>query len=59
VNPADAMAWLTSDEGKKFVRLSSEGWSEANIAAGAAEAEAHGARDRTTAAYTAGAPELV
>ncbi len=47
------------DELWEFVRLSSEGWSEANIAAGAAEAEAHGARDRTTAAYTAGAPELV
>jgi len=57
VNPSEAMAWLASDEGKEFVRLSSQGWYEANIAAGAAEAEAQGARDRTTAAYTAAAPE--
>jgi hypothetical protein len=53
------MAWLTSDEGKEFVTLSSQGWYEANIAAGAAEADAQDARDRTTAAYTAGAPEEV
>jgi uncharacterized protein YndB with AHSA1/START domain len=59
VDPSAAMAWLTSDEGKEFVTLSSQGWYEANIAAGAAEADAQGARDRTTAAYTAGAPEEV
>jgi uncharacterized protein YndB with AHSA1/START domain len=57
VIPADVMAWLTSDEGKELVRLSSEGWCAANIAAGTPEADARGARDRTTAAYTAGAPE--
>lgn len=57
VNPADAMAWLVSDEGKQFVRLSSQRWCDANIAAGAAADEARAARDRTTAAYTAGAPE--
>jgi uncharacterized protein YndB with AHSA1/START domain len=57
VDPSAAMAWLVSDEGKEFVRRSSDGWCAAYIAAGAAEAEARGARDRTTAAYTAGAPE--
>jgi uncharacterized protein YndB with AHSA1/START domain len=57
VKPADAMAWLVSDEGKEFVRLSSEGWCAASIEAGTAEDEARAARDRTTAAYTAGAPE--
>jgi uncharacterized protein YndB with AHSA1/START domain len=57
VDPREAMAWLASDEGKEFVRLSSQGWYEANIAAGAAEADAQGGRDRTTAAYTASAPE--
>jgi len=57
VIPAEVMAWLTSDEGKELVRLSSEGWCAANIAAGAPEADAQGARDRTTAAYTAAAPE--
>ena len=57
VIPADVMAWLTSDEGKELVRLSSDGWCAANIAAGAPEADAQGARDRTTAAYTAAAPE--
>ena len=55
--PHTLMAWLTSDEGKELVGLSSEGWCAANIAAGAAEADAQGARDRTTAAYTGAAPE--
>ena len=57
IKPAEAMAWLASDEGKQFVGLSSEGWCAANIAAGAAEADAQAARDRTTAAYTGAAPE--
>jgi uncharacterized protein YndB with AHSA1/START domain len=54
VDAAEAAAWATSEEGKKFMALSSQGWCEAYIAAGADEADAKAAADRTTAAYTAG-----
>ena len=52
VNPADAMAWLSSDEGRAFVRESSEAWGTASIAAGAESASARAAAERTTAFYT-------
>ncbi len=45
--------WMASEEGRRFVTLSSEGWRDARIAAGDDEAEARAAADRTTAAYTA------
>jgi uncharacterized protein YndB with AHSA1/START domain len=51
--PQAAMAWQASADGKLFVTLSSDSWREANIAAGADEAAARAAADRTTAAYTA------
>jgi uncharacterized protein YndB with AHSA1/START domain len=53
VDPAEAAAWFASEEGKRFVTLSSERWGDADIAAGTDEAEARAAADRTTAAYTA------
>jgi uncharacterized protein YndB with AHSA1/START domain len=53
IDPAQAMAWAGSEEGRRFMTLSSERWCEANIAAGADEAWARAAADRTTAAYTA------
>jgi uncharacterized protein YndB with AHSA1/START domain len=53
IDPADGPAWLASDEGKRFVGLSSQRWYEANVAAGADKADAQAAADRTTAAYTA------
>lgn len=56
VNPAEAMAWMMSDTGKQFMTSSSERWYEANVAAGADEAAARAAADRTAAAYT-GDPE--
>jgi uncharacterized protein YndB with AHSA1/START domain len=52
VRPEDAMVWLVSDEGKRFVRGSSDAWCDAAIAFGIdAELARQGAR-RTTAAYT-------
>ena len=48
----DGEAWMSSSEGKAYMRASSDGWSEAAIAAGTPEAEAREAGARTTAAYT-------
>ncbi len=45
-------AWSTSDDGKRFMTLSSDGWRDASVAAGTDPAEAKQAADRTTAAYT-------
>ncbi|MHA5052349.1 SRPBCC family protein [Streptomyces sp. SD15] len=56
VDPKESMAWLMSDEGRRFVTLSSDEWYEANVAGGAPEDAARAAADRTTAAYTGAAP---
>jgi uncharacterized protein YndB with AHSA1/START domain len=53
VDPAEVAAWTASDDGKRFVTLSSRTWGDASIAAGTDRAAAAAARDRTTAAYTA------
>lgn len=53
VDPAAFAAWSTSDDGHRFVVLSSERWRAASIAAGTDPEEARAAADRTTAAYTA------
>lgn len=52
VDPAEAMAWFGSEEGRGFVTASSEAWYEANVADGEDEGVARAAADRTTAAYT-------
>jgi uncharacterized protein YndB with AHSA1/START domain len=52
VDPPTFMAWSTSDDGRRFVDLSSRGWCDANIADGALEADARAQADRTTGAYT-------
>ena len=52
VDPAEAMAWFGSEDGKSFVRHSSDDWCRAAIAAGAEQAAATAAAARTTAAYT-------
>jgi uncharacterized protein YndB with AHSA1/START domain len=52
VVPSEAMAWLGTDEGRRFITDSSEGWYAASVAAGTPEPEARAAADRTTAAYT-------
>jgi uncharacterized protein YndB with AHSA1/START domain len=53
VDPKAFEAWSVSDEGKRFITLSSERWAAANVAAGFADEEAaRAAADRTTAFYT-------
>jgi hypothetical protein len=51
VDPDEAAAWAESEEGKRFMSLSSRAWGQAHAAAGAAAAEARAAADRTTEAY--------
>jgi uncharacterized protein YndB with AHSA1/START domain len=53
VDPKEVEAWSASDEGKRFITLSSQPWGEANAAAGFADEEAaRAAADRTSAFYT-------
>ncbi|WP_088348866.1 MULTISPECIES: SRPBCC family protein [Rhodomicrobium] len=52
VDPEQAAAWGGSEEGKAFMRASSEDWRQASIAAGTDEAAATAAAARTTAFYT-------
>ena len=54
VDPKDGAAWLASENGREFVRLSARRWCDADIAGGADPTEAQAAADRTAAAYTAG-----
>jgi uncharacterized protein YndB with AHSA1/START domain len=53
VDRADGGAWLASEEGRKFVSRSSDGWRDADVAAGADPGRAAEAARNTTAAYTA------
>ena len=53
VDPAAAVAWMTSEDGRRFLTASSEAWYEADVARGTDPATARGAADRTLAAYTA------
>lgn len=57
VEPANAMAWMVSDEGRAFMTESGEAWYVAHVASGADEAAARAAADGTLAAYTAAPPE--
>jgi uncharacterized protein YndB with AHSA1/START domain len=50
--PEAGMAWMVSDNGKTYVRESSEAWGAAAIAAGEDADAAKAAVSRTTAAYT-------
>jgi uncharacterized protein YndB with AHSA1/START domain len=56
VDPAEVAAWTASEDGKRFVSLSSERWGEASIAAGTDGPAARAAASRTTAFYTGTAP---
>ncbi|MFC6080358.1 SRPBCC family protein [Sphaerisporangium aureirubrum] len=56
VDPAQAAEWVASDDGKRFMALSSERWAEASIAAGTDEAEARAAAGRVLAMYTGEGP---
>lgn len=55
VVPAESAAWMASDEGKAFMRLSGHAWRVADIAGGTPEEVANAAAARTIAAYTGGA----
>jgi uncharacterized protein YndB with AHSA1/START domain len=52
LDPKQAAAWPTTDDGKEFVSRSSAGWAAASIAAGTPEPAAQEAAARTTAFYT-------
>lgn len=51
-DPAAAMVWSASDDGKKFIASSAEGWRDAHIASGADPASARESAQRTEAFYT-------
>jgi uncharacterized protein YndB with AHSA1/START domain len=51
-DPAESAAWTMSQDGRRFITLSSDRWREANVAAGTDEATAREAATRTLAAYT-------
>jgi len=52
VNPEEVAAWSASDEGRRFMALSSQAWYDASVAAGTDPVAAAEAAARTTAAYT-------
>ncbi|MET8150954.1 SRPBCC family protein [Actinoplanes sp. NPDC049668] len=52
LDPKDGMAWMLSDEGKLFSRLSSDAWAEVAIADGTDPVVARERADRCYAAYT-------
>lgn len=54
VDPQAVAAWSASDEGTRFMTLSSQRWCDASVAAGTNQSDAQAAADRTTAAYTSG-----
>lgn len=56
VDPAAAAAWAATEEGRRFMALSSEGWRDASIAAGTDADAARAAAERTTAFYTGAEP---
>jgi uncharacterized protein YndB with AHSA1/START domain len=51
VDPAQAAAWMASDEGRKAVTGAAQAWGEAHAASGADGDEARAAAERTAAAY--------
>ncbi|GAB1642924.1 SRPBCC family protein [Krasilnikovia sp. MM14-A1259] len=53
-DPQAVAAWMGSSEGHEFMRLSSDSWAEADIAAGTDPQRARRQADESYAAYTAG-----
>ncbi|MFD0803336.1 SRPBCC domain-containing protein [Streptomonospora algeriensis] len=51
-DPAEAESWMASEEGRRFVELSSDRWRQASVDFGTDEEAARAAAERTTAAYT-------
>jgi uncharacterized protein YndB with AHSA1/START domain len=54
VDPKAAAAWMASDEGKNFIRRSSDAWCEASVASGTDRQAARAAADKVAAMYTGG-----
>jgi uncharacterized protein YndB with AHSA1/START domain len=52
MNPENAAAWSASDEGKAFMKMSSDAWADADIARGTDPEEARRLADATYAFYT-------
>jgi uncharacterized protein YndB with AHSA1/START domain len=52
MTPAEGAAWSASEDGKQFMRLSSDAWAEADIAAGTDPERARTLAGNTYAAYT-------
>jgi uncharacterized protein YndB with AHSA1/START domain len=52
VDPKDGMAWLASEQGKMFVRGTSDDWCRAAIASGEDPSASRAQADRTYGAYT-------
>jgi uncharacterized protein YndB with AHSA1/START domain len=55
MDPAEAEAWTTSEEGKAFVRASGDAWRAAHTASGADPDDARARAERTIAFYTGAA----
>jgi uncharacterized protein YndB with AHSA1/START domain len=55
MDPAVAMAWSATQEGRRFITSSGEGWYAADVANGANPATARVTADRTISFYTGGA----
>ena len=53
VDPSSGQRWMASEDGRRFMKLSSEAWYEANVAGGADPEWARSAADRRLAAYLA------
>jgi uncharacterized protein YndB with AHSA1/START domain len=56
IDPAEGAAWATTPDGKEFVRTSSTGWGDADIAAGEDPARARAGAEMTRQFYTGEAP---
>ena len=54
ITPEQGMAWAMSEDGKRFMRLSADAWTDAYVATGADRDTARGMADRGYAAYTGG-----
>ncbi|MCP2031045.1 uncharacterized protein YndB with AHSA1/START domain [Okibacterium sp. HSC-33S16] len=57
MEPAEAMAWVESEDGIRFMTRSSDAWRDASIAAGEKKVDADAAAARCLAAYTGVGPD--
>ena len=57
LDAAEAMAWMESPDGIRFMTRSNDAWRDANIAAGEKKADADAAAARCLAAYTGVGPD--